>query len=664
MLRLTFILILQIFAFHVALAQDAPAFATDDCYTNNNSLEKQAGVIAATAENAACIQTVQDNKCEEFKNSLPADEQHKVLTCSSADSMGVGTLLLSCGAGVSDFVVDTVTGAVYLISQLPHLPGAIWRGLNEAGAALNKCNGDVDIRRSLFATVAPLYPEDQGKSYIEDLSIPCDSLVMVANNQANAALLEISRKKKKQEEIQSMRANGMKLPADVDQRFGVTPGEEEFMKRYMAANDAINASTNKAFGEIWKQVSTQLACYNTAAKVEATCSIVADVASGVLTGGALQLVSKSAKVQKIMSGIAGKMKAEDIVATSAVAGEKTAGAGGRSSRLVMSEEERARELAKTSVMDKGQRVSYAEDVLNRPLTEKQKNAIWEAHTLGRESLAASGKYSTDDLARKYRHLKQNGFSDAEVDQLMRRGITGETAPDKFSFGGDFNLGEQTAKDVLDRAGVKTGYDSSWTQKTMNKLSGPEAQKVSDALTSKGYAAARERDMLASQRYFKDAYSINIGIAEAALKDGRESVVEAYMTRSFAFKNAYSGASRVREVSSADDIIKHAVSTKYFDKIEKRGFESVYDPSLKENLNVYDYRSIKFHRKSPEEVYLANNRQLQELLAIKAIGNEMPYNLPPGTPGYLRSLSPSKVGEYIQIYKKNMELIENEYFKPK
>lgn len=697
MVRTSLLLIIQFFIAAVGWAQaDLSSSTGEPCPTENNlDPSQQLGTLSETAQNAACIQTYRQKRCEEFKQSLDPEDQSKVITCSERDSLTAGKVLLSCGAGLKDFVVDTATGIVYLVSQLPHLPGAIMAGLQRAGEFGKKCEEDQVFRSSLFEAVAPLYSENDRKALLEQVS--CDGLLTTIRQQSTQAMNEIIQKKQLQERFTQRYPNGERSMPD---HIKLTPGEEEFQRRYMQAADAEKSRLNGTFSKVWNQVQTEIACYNTAAKVEIVCSILAEQAATVATGGVVAVASRSARVRQIVARIKGSLSADDAAtlrggsvgsgvaresgadaasASAASASAERAGAAataGRNpsrsaARVGMTPDERARTLAATSRMSRTERMEYTEKVFGRKLDPKEQDVIWKVHKMGEDSLKSQGRYSDRDLLEKRRELVKSGyFSEDEINQLMRRGITGETGSGFATTA----LGQSTVKDVLERAGVQREvierYNYIDAGKTTASLSGSESQRVIDTLTAHGTRSARAGDLNEARSIYQTAYDMNLNVAQTALKEGRDSVADSYFTRSFAFKDAWAPS---RSMPAAhDELVKASVQSGYFNKIgNKEGFEQLYNPMGKSNLNSYDPRAISLHGKSAEEVYLSNNRQVQELRTLKTLREEA-RNAPFGTskifsdktqvPAYLHEISDSKLSEYIRIYEANLKQLEASHFR--
>lgn len=71
-----------------------------------------------------------------------------------------------------------------------------------------------------------------------------------------------------------------------------------------------------------------------------------------------------------------------------------------------------------------QRFLTAEKVLNRKISDSQKKAILVAHTIGSDQGRIIGTYTSVDIIKKARALREAGFSADETRNLMKKGITG------------------------------------------------------------------------------------------------------------------------------------------------------------------------------------------------------------------------------------------------
>lgn len=372
---------------------------------------------------------------------------------------------------------------------------------------------------------------------------------------------------------------------------------------------------------------------------------------------------RSAAATKILFGLSGLNNTGKVgisIAKSAIAkaSQKTVGLSLSNPRIAMSPTERTALLSRNFAFNEQARVSEASSVLGRKLSAQEGDIILQAHRAGAASLERSSKYSVTVLREKRKILENSGyFSKSEIDQLMRHGLTGES-----------QIALKPVNEVLSSAGIATKSAESLRRnighKTMGELSSAETQQVIDSLTAQATRSARAGGVNEAESLYKTAYSLNTSIAQKVTQEGRQDAVDAYLSRSFTFREAYKPVvTRSRMVTNpqSDELFGLSVSSGYFRKVEEKGFVELYDPQSKRNLNLYDPRSIQLHNLSAEQVYLSNNRQLQELLILKSSNNMPPHELVK-LPTYLRDLPRSKIDEYIRIYQKNLEILEQQQIK--
>lgn len=77
------------------------------------------------------------------------------------------------------------------------------------------------------------------------------------------------------------------------------------------------------------------------------------------------------------------------------------------------------------------RLKAAESLLNSKLTPEQQKAILEAHYIGAKEGRGFFSYTSDDILKKARVLKEAGFDKDQVRKLMENGITGLSPDDEF-----------------------------------------------------------------------------------------------------------------------------------------------------------------------------------------------------------------------------------------
>ena len=85
------------------------------------------------------------------------------------------------------------------------------------------------------------------------------------------------------------------------------------------------------------------------------------------------------------------------------------------------------------------RIRETQNLLGRPLNSKERNAVIEAHEVGRDKAgkdgtpARIGNYTQAQLRQKAHILKENGFNRADIRLLMENGIVGLSEVESTSF---------------------------------------------------------------------------------------------------------------------------------------------------------------------------------------------------------------------------------------
>lgn len=250
-----------------------------------------------------------------------------------------------------------------------------------------------------------------------------------------------------------------------------------------------------------------------AAGVKSTSAVgaTAENATSATSNATVNVEGAADKVQKFID--ASKKSSE------------TAQAGGRT---VASQEQ----LKIASGLNDVERVEAASQVLKandgtvKVLTEAQKKAVVDAHNIGSER--GFGTYTKTDLLQKQRVLKNAGFSDAEIEKLMRNGVTGKITEVSVSHGTDGARQLVTVKDHFEHADrtVLAG-DFGRAQQSYSSA----AEKVTESLNSVGgpklsNVAAMERPMvydenisklMLGERRFQEGASERILAAAAELE---------------------------------------------------------------------------------------------------------------------------------------------------
>lgn len=184
--------------------------------------------------------------------------------------------------------------------------------------------------------------------------------------------------------------------------------EKEFEDWHLKNIGLPNLNLQEKAKQYIKEQGIKLQCYNARSQAEMLCEAIGEVASMAVGGAGVAVKgSKAAKLAE-MSGVSSK----------AVEATKAAQAGAKLGAAT------AAELATAAKLSNVQRVGAAEGLVGRALTQAQKNALIDAHEVAANTGRGFGSYTTADLSAKARILESAGFSKAERELLMRRGIAG------------------------------------------------------------------------------------------------------------------------------------------------------------------------------------------------------------------------------------------------
>lgn len=221
----------------------------------------------------------------------------------------------------------------------------------------------------------------------------------------------------------------------------------------------------------------KLACFDQKTQAEMICYGVFSVVSPSAAAGVLTKLPKLGKLMKV-AGLASK---EVAVA----------------------------DLARVAKLSNAERLSEAEKVLGRSLSEHQKKALLEAHEVGAGTGRGYGTYSAADLKQKADILKTAGFSDAERDQLMRQGVAGlfSDTQQARNFANEARLQADKLRASGDVKAATNSYRSSADSYEVYIKDAKAAKSERDYAVGAGINAHAERYDKAAEYYLKSKSSI-------------------------------------------------------------------------------------------------------------------------------------------------------------
>jgi hypothetical protein len=202
------------------------------------------------------------------------------------------------------------------------------------------------------------------------------------------------------------------------------------------------------------EAGTKYQCYTPKFKGEMLCTVVTSLLTDTLaSGGVLVAVKRVVSLVK-------STKALTTIERAVVSGKKI-------------------NLEDSSKLLPHDRKKAASSILGRELTEAQEKAIMEAHEIGAKEKRGYFSYTSDDLRKKNKILKEAGITDqAEREALMRSGITG-------------NFTSAEAKTSLMATMKKSLKDQRYSDEAAQKIIDTQMAKINELLDKYSQATAPE-----------------------------------------------------------------------------------------------------------------------------------------------------------------------------
>lgn len=282
------------------IAKANPTPSSSSCDIRPVTIVEQIRDIQKTSALDQCQKDYQDNKCADYKNSLPPTERDSVLSCEPKELLpSAGAVLVGCGHGTVHFVIDTVKGLILL-------PQAILGGLERAGQWYRQCEADPNIRQALLAPIAMTYSKSKLDKLTDLHCVAIERLVGVEERNINSAIAE------KQRLRSVFRRLHPKQP--VPAHLQLTDGEKEFLA-YQARNskDVLKAA--------WKRLRPMLKCLKPAAQASMVCNAVAGL---ILPEAAESRVLASAALKGASEITEAGVKAERLLKHPLTSAQRTA----------------------------------------------------------------------------------------------------------------------------------------------------------------------------------------------------------------------------------------------------------------------------------------------------------------------------------------------------
>ncbi|MNK91272.1 hypothetical protein D3C87_1113640 [compost metagenome] len=353
----------------------------------------------ASVSQSVCEQTQKSSECQAlYQTMTPEDLLHKSLECTNQEDRSTSYEMYKeyrdgCNQGGWNFVINGATSIREGFAQTV-------LDIKNIGEEENSCNADIENKRAIFDDYNISVPE------ILRLNKPSDvDLIELPCNRLRAKFQESLEQKNREVMIQVQRKREKNL----------TPQEQEFVNfrnaKRSTSSDLIESAKKKL-----DEMKVKYQCYNTRTAAEMICEAAAQV--GTMLGGPARLAFQTAKSQRIIK-IAGVNRGAAVAAESGVASAiKLENMKGLTNAQIIAKAEDALGGGKFTDPLKGAAVIKAHEVAEGTGRGFTVNAAGELE---------SSTYSALDLRLKAKALREGGFTEPELDLLMRRGIAGSYA---------------------------------------------------------------------------------------------------------------------------------------------------------------------------------------------------------------------------------------------
>ncbi|MNJ91127.1 hypothetical protein D3C87_87720 [compost metagenome] len=346
-----------------------------------------------------CEENFRKNKCDELEKSLSKADQSKIAKCngptlckSTLDQ--IGRVGLGCVVGGKNFVL----GAVDSVLELA-------KSISESHAAEQECSAgkdNVQTKQTMFALYNDSVPEALRLKIPPEEALGPMRCADIKSRLFDAHTFNVRRL-----DAEYSVAKKFNKPISQDLE-DFSQWQNQRINQAAGVQSDLVGSAKKMLSEM----GIKLSCYDEKAVTAMLCEAAITGAVAVVPGSSVLLASR-ARILK-MAGIADK-EAKSLRATAAL------------------------DLQRVAQLSSAERVKEAESVLARALSAPERDALLKAHDVGagtgRGIVASSdgtidlarSTYSSADLREKAEILKKAGFSEADREVLMRRGLAGELA---------------------------------------------------------------------------------------------------------------------------------------------------------------------------------------------------------------------------------------------
>ncbi len=360
----------------LTLYSTIPVCFAQQCLAKNNGAMTSVLNLAQNSLSSTCMLQKEQYKCSELEAALEGNDKKKIIQCD-AKSMEENKLS-NMSFGTCIFNGIKLSGENLL--DLTKLPGKIVESVAKGFHDTQLCNTSVDKKRELLTAFNLSIDDSRFKlseqflgKWLEDASCAEIDKLLFARYQNYQDVLMRERQS-------AILTN--KKPRDL-------PGKKE---------DGSDLMTQ--LKSVMSDAQVRYECYTPRVKAEIICagvtSLIVDTAMGMGVKSAITKINAVVKSKKALGAISKAVTLEEKVDIK------------DSAKLLIADRKKAAAL-----------------ILEKNLSQAQEKAIIEAHEIGLNEGRGYFTYTSDDLRKKAKILKEAGFNEEERALLLRSGITGE-----------------------------------------------------------------------------------------------------------------------------------------------------------------------------------------------------------------------------------------------
>jgi hypothetical protein len=347
------------------------------CLSKNNGSTSSLITLAQSSLSSTCFLQRDQYKCSELESNLDGDDKKKIIQC---DAKSIEENKLT-NMSFRDCIISGLKISGENLLDLAKIPGKISEAVVKGFHDTQLCNSSIDKKRELLTAFNLSISDSRFKlseqflgHWLEDASCAEVDKLLFARYQNFQDV--------------SMR----------ERRSAIDTGKK--VLPLAGTNKDNESDIIKMLKSAMEGAQVRYECYTPRVKAEMICagitSLIVDAAMGMGVKSAISKITAVVKSKKALGVINRAVAAEEKIDLK------------DSSKLLAAERKKAAAL-----------------VLEKQLSEAQQKAIIEAHEIGLKEGRGYFNYTSDDLRKKSKILKEAGFSEEERALLMRSGITGQ-----------------------------------------------------------------------------------------------------------------------------------------------------------------------------------------------------------------------------------------------